>query len=176
MQFQVFLKTDCIYALPDMDALCVTGLAAGLFSVVVSNGVLFIVSLFQRHTFRDRFTFRSLFYRDQDGEATDLSLRKVGGKWSCRAILFASFSGLVLASATVSVVLMRGVGYTHYGDMLMAFLWCQFGSWVRRGSAFFSNGFNSLVRFWRFFNRHCCPRRLHTTPGFCLRPVGSGLA
>lgn len=114
-----------------MDVLCVTGLAAGLFSVVVSNGVVFFVSLIQRRTFRDRFVFRPLFYSDQDGEATDESLRKVGGKWSCGAILLLSFSGLTLASVTIGVVLMRPAHDTaQYDDLFLAFLWCQFGSWV----------------------------------------------
>lgn len=122
---------DCIHALSDMDVLCVTGLAAGLFSVVVSNGVVFFVSLIQRRRFRDRFVFRSLFYRDQDGEATDVSLRKVGGKWPCRAILFLSFSGLTLTSITIGAVLVGPVSDTNrHNDLFLAFLWCQFGSWV----------------------------------------------
>lgn len=127
-----------------MDVLCVTGLAAGLFSVVVSNGVVFFVSLIQRRRFRDRFVFGSLFYHDEDGEATDASLRKAGSKWLCRAMLLLSFSGLTLASVTIGFVLMgHALGTLQSDDLSLAFLWCQFGSWVRS----FSRSFRAWLTF-----------------------------
>lgn len=63
-------------------------------------------------------------YRDEDGEATEESLRAFSDKWQRLAIAFFSASGLLvtLALAVVSTI--------KYGVNDRVLNWLQFGVWV----------------------------------------------
>jgi hypothetical protein len=66
-------------------------------------------------------------YRDEDGEATEASLRAFSDKWQRIAIALFSIAGFLvtLALAVLTTLKIDIVNYTPL-------IWLQFGVWVRR--------------------------------------------
>lgn len=102
-----------------MDHLPVAGLALGLAVIGVSN-IPVLCSVFQRSS-----PGESSYYCDEDGEATESSVKALGDKWPRRGILGFSWIGLACASAIAAIASIH-----ESAQAASFFSWCIFISWV----------------------------------------------
>jgi hypothetical protein len=103
-----------------MDHLSIAGLALGLTLIVLSN--IPVLRSFFRHKSS---TQAPGYYHDEDGDATESSLKAFGDKWPRRSIAGFSLIGLTCASVTAIMATIR-----RSEEAALPLLWCQFAGWV----------------------------------------------
>lgn len=102
-----------------MDGLSIVGLVVGSALVGLSN-ILIVWSL------RRRSAGLHEGYCDEDGEATELSIKALGGRWPRRCIFALSVLGLACTSATAVLSTLE----PSLSKEEVAVDWCQFVGWV----------------------------------------------
>lgn len=110
---------------PQVTSFATSGLAVFLAGLICIPAIKSITGRVARKAAReDEQSLAKVAYRDEDGEATEESLRAFSDTWQRILITLASISGLLVTLAlAVLTTLNYSIDYT-------SLVWLQFGVWV----------------------------------------------